>query len=89
VIAPYEVNVFEYRSEAGALSRGSEEGLKCLNGIIEPLEPHIVSSIQKLFTEGERIRNKFDNELKRGLKTTIVEIEDGYFAANVITNKIY
>jgi hypothetical protein len=28
----------------------------------------------------ERIRIKFDNELKRELKTTIVGIEDGYFA---------
>ena len=51
-----------------------------MDRIIESLEPDIVSSIQKLFMEGERIRNKFDNELKRELKTTIVGIEDGYFA---------
>ncbi len=70
VKAPYEDNVFEYRSEAGALGRGSEDGLKCLNRMIESLEPHIVSSIQKRFTEGERLRNKFDNE-HRGLKKTI------------------
>jgi len=29
---------------------------------------------------GRRIRNKFDNELKTELKTTIVGVEDGYFA---------
>ena len=50
VIAPYEDNVFEYRSEAGAMGRASKDGLKCLDRIIESLEPDIVSSIQKLFT---------------------------------------
>jgi hypothetical protein len=57
-----------------SIGRGSEDGLKCLDRIIESLEPDIVSSIQKLFMEGERTRNKVDNELNRELKTTIVGI---------------